>query len=191
LGECHYQSGNYEAMIIAEACRQVLKDVGVNPERTALEWASAAEAPRFVELITRYVSAVKSIGPLGKAEGENKEAVIGMHLKAGAKAASALKVRTALGKLAKDIKKSGDYSPGIISEGVTKKVFPAFREERLTQEVQICLSEIGPCKSADLSEKTGGGIKEIGKILETLSRKKMVKKQGSNWYGIGMGNQES
>ncbi|RPI51414.1 MAG: hydrogenase iron-sulfur subunit, partial [Deltaproteobacteria bacterium] len=33
MGECHYQSGNYEAMIIAETCRQVLKDAGVNPDR--------------------------------------------------------------------------------------------------------------------------------------------------------------
>lgn len=178
-------------MIIAEICRQVLKDVGVNPERMVLEWASAAEAPRFVELITAYVSAIKSTGPLGSAEGEDKESVIRMHLKAGVKAASARKVRTALGKLAKDIKKSGDYNPQIISDGVTKKVFPAFREERLTQEIQICLAETGPCKSADLSEKTGGGVKEIGKILETLFRKELVKKHGSNWYGIGMRNQES
>lgn len=185
MGECHYQSGNYEAMIIAETCRQVLKDAGVNPDRIALEWASAAEAPRFVELITGYVSGIKSMGPLGTAEGEGEKDIIRMHLKAGVKAASALKVRTALGKLAKDMKKSDDYDPQIISEGVAKKVLPAFRDERLSQEIQLWLAELGPCKSADLCEKTSSGNKEIEKILETLSKKELVKKKGANWYGIG------
>lgn len=169
-------------MIIAETCRQALKDAGVNPDRMALEWASAAEAPRFVELITGYVSDIKSMGPLGTAEGESEKDVIRMHLKAGIKAASARKVRTSLGKLAKDMNKSNDYSPQVISEGVANKVLPAFRKERLTQEIQLYLAEQGPWKSADLCEKTGGGNKEIEKILETLSKKKLVKKKGANWY---------
>jgi hypothetical protein len=172
-------------MIIAETCRQVLKDAGVNPDRMALEWASAAEAPRFVELITGYVSGIKSMGPLGTAEGESEEGIIRMHLKAGVKAASARKVRTALGKLAKDMNKSDDYNPQIISEGVAKKVLPTFRKERLTQEIQLCLAELGPCKSADLCEKTGGSKDEIDKILETLSKKELVKKKGPNQYEIG------
>jgi len=169
-------------MVIAETCRQVLKDSGVNPDRMALEWASAAEAPRFVELITGYVSGIKSLGPLGTAEGESKKDVISMHLKAGIKAASARKVRTSLGKLAKDLNKSNDYSPQVISEGVANKVLPAFRKERLTQEIQLCLAEQRPCKNADLCEKTGGSGEEIVKILDTLSKKGLVKKKGSSWY---------
>ena len=171
-------------MIIAETCRQALEDAGVNPDRMALEWASAAEAPRFVELITRYVSDIKSMGPLGSAEGENEEDVIRMHLRAGIKAVSALKVRTALGKLAKDIHKSNNYSTQVISEGVAKKVYPAFRKERLAQEIQLCLAEQGPCESAVLCEKTGGTKEEIKKILETLSGKRLVREKGSIWHGI-------
>lgn len=171
-------------MIIAETCRQALKDSGVNPDRMVLEWASAAEAPRFVELITRYVSDIKSMGPLGTAEGENEQDAIRMHLRAGVKAASARKVRTALGKLAKDMHKSYDYSLQVISEGVAKKVLPAFRKERLTQEIQLCLAEQGPFKSVGLCEKTGGTDEEIEKILETLSKKGLVKEKGSKWHRI-------
>jgi hypothetical protein len=172
-------------MIIAETCRQVLQDAGVNPDRMALEWASAAEAPRFVELITGYVSKIKSMGPLGTADSESEKNVIRMHLKAGIRAASARKVRTALGKLAKDMNKSDDYSPQIISKGVAKKVLPTFHKERLAQEIQLFLAEQGPCKSADLYEKTGGSKNEIDKIIETLSKKELVKKKGSNLYEIG------
>jgi hypothetical protein len=171
-------------MIIAEICRQALEDAGVNPDRMALEWASAAEAPRFVELITRYVSDIKSMGSLGSAEGENEEDVIRMHLRAGVKAVSALKVRTALGKLAKDMHKSDNRSPQAISMGVAKKVFPAFRKERLAQEIQLCLAEQGPFKSAVLCEKTGGTKEEIEKILEALSRKGLIKEKGLIWHGI-------
>jgi len=149
-----------------------------------LEWASAAEAPRFVELITRYVSDIKSMGPLGTAEGENEQDAIRMHLRAGVKAASARKVRTALGKLAKDMHKSYDYGLQVISEEVAKKVPPAFRKERLTQEIQLCLAEQGLFKSASLCEKTGGSEKEIEKILETLSQKGLVKEKGSKWHRI-------
>ena len=185
MGECHYQSGNYEAMIIAEICSQALRDVGVNPDRMALEWASAAEAPRYVELITRYISDIKSMGPLGAADGESEKYVIQRHLNASVNAASAQKVRMAMGKLAKDMHKSGEYSPQAISEGVAGKVLPAFRKERLSGEILLCLAENGPWNSAGLSEETGGGMEEIDKILKTLSKKGLVKQEGSSWYGVG------
>ena len=35
--------------------RKVLDDVGIRKERYDLEWASAAEAPRFVKLITDFI----------------------------------------------------------------------------------------------------------------------------------------
>ena len=46
---------------------------GVKPERLALEWASAAEAPLYVELITQFTNQVKELGPLGEAEGVDPE----------------------------------------------------------------------------------------------------------------------
>lgn len=49
--------------------RKVLTEVGIRPERFNLQWASAAEAPRFVKLITDYTKEIKVLGPLGQAEG--------------------------------------------------------------------------------------------------------------------------
>jgi hypothetical protein len=119
----------------------------------SLEWVSAAEAPRFVELITNYVSDIKSIGPLGQGEGEGGGDVVQGHLKAAVKAASTQKVRIALGRLAKDMHKTNDYSPQVITAGVSKKVLPSFRQERITQEIQLCLSEHGPCDIDDLCKE--------------------------------------
>ena len=49
--------------------RKVLEEVGIRTERYDLEWASAAEAPRFVQLITDFTQRIKELGPLGAAEG--------------------------------------------------------------------------------------------------------------------------
>ncbi|MCK5188351.1 MAG: hydrogenase iron-sulfur subunit, partial [Deltaproteobacteria bacterium] len=45
MGECHYQSGNHEAVHTIEATGKLLSHIGINRQRLALEWVSAAEAP--------------------------------------------------------------------------------------------------------------------------------------------------
>ena len=52
---------------------KVLTEVGIRPERFNLQWASAAEAPRFVKLITEFTKEIKALGPLGQAEGLTPE----------------------------------------------------------------------------------------------------------------------
>lgn len=129
MGECHYQSGNYEAMVMAESVRQVLKMCGVNPERFDLEWASAAEGPRFVQLITDYCMKIKELGPLGEGEGEPGHDEIMKKLEVAVKAANNTKVRTAFGTLAKNLNKAGQCDEAAIQEGVLKKVVPAFEKQ--------------------------------------------------------------
>ncbi len=165
-------------MIMAETCRQVLKDIGVDPERMSLEWASAAEGPRFVELITSYVNRIKSKGALGQGPDEAK-GQLKRRLAAAVKAAEARKVRTSFGTLAKKLHKAGDYSPETITEGVMAKVLPAFRQERLSQEVVLCVSEEGPCTLEQLQELTGGSAEELEKITGTLVKKGTLKEEGA------------
>ncbi len=141
-------------MIIAETCRQALKDMGINPDRLALEWVSAAEAPRFTELITGFVSKIKSLGPLGSGDDEAGKDIVQGYLMDGVKAASARKVRIALGKLAKDMHKSGNYDTQIISTRVAKEVLPAFQQERVSQQ-----------------KKAREAREEAYKILEVLPRR--------------------
>jgi F420-non-reducing hydrogenase iron-sulfur subunit len=50
----------------------VLEDLGIDPERFAIEWVSSAEAPRFAEVVTKFTEKIKSLGPnpLKKAQKE-------------------------------------------------------------------------------------------------------------------------
>ncbi len=41
----------------------VLEDMGIDPERFAIEWVSSAEAPRFAELVTKFTEKIRELGP--------------------------------------------------------------------------------------------------------------------------------
>jgi F420-non-reducing hydrogenase iron-sulfur subunit len=62
-GDCHYLEGNLRAQKRAEAIGLLLEDFGLEPERFRLEWVSASEGPRFAQVMTDMVKAVRSVGP--------------------------------------------------------------------------------------------------------------------------------
>ncbi len=75
-GECHYTTeGNYHALGMMLLTRRLLKHIGVNPERLRLEWISAAEGIRFAQVMNDVVKKVKELGPLGKSEGIDENAL--------------------------------------------------------------------------------------------------------------------
>ena len=63
LGECHYLEGNYKADAREKAIKIVLENCGIDPNRFRMEWVSSAEAPRFVEVVTRFTGDIKALGP--------------------------------------------------------------------------------------------------------------------------------
>jgi F420-non-reducing hydrogenase iron-sulfur subunit len=63
IGDCHYQSGNEKAQSRAEAINLMLEDFGIEPERFRLEWVSAAEGPRFAQVVSEFTEQVRMLGP--------------------------------------------------------------------------------------------------------------------------------
>jgi F420-non-reducing hydrogenase iron-sulfur subunit len=63
-GECHYLEQNYKALRRYLLLRRVLKQMGIEPARLKLVWASAAEGVRLANEISKFVEEVRSIGPL-------------------------------------------------------------------------------------------------------------------------------
>jgi F420-non-reducing hydrogenase iron-sulfur subunit len=62
-GDCHYQDGNTRAEKRAEAIDLMLEDFGLEEERFRLEWISAAEGPKFVQVATEMTKTLKDLGP--------------------------------------------------------------------------------------------------------------------------------
>ena len=61
--DCHYISGNLKAQRRVMLLKEVLKELGVEPERLRLEWISASEGDRFATIIREMVEEIKKLGP--------------------------------------------------------------------------------------------------------------------------------
>ncbi len=105
--------------------KKVLRDVGIREERFSLQWASAAEAPLFVKLITEFTETMKELGPIGEAEGLSKEEVQ-ERIQKGLDALSSQKVRISFGNASKAVRKDGiwtdDHISGIINTKMEKSL---------------------------------------------------------------------
>jgi heterodisulfide reductase subunit A2 len=51
IGDCHYINANHQTQKRVERLWERMKKLGIRPERLQLEWISAAEGPRFAEIM--------------------------------------------------------------------------------------------------------------------------------------------
>lgn len=74
-GECHYIEQNYKALRRFMLLKRTLVQMGIEPQRLQLVWASAAEGQRLANEITRVVEEVRTLGPLHWPDGFKPETV--------------------------------------------------------------------------------------------------------------------
>jgi F420-non-reducing hydrogenase iron-sulfur subunit len=43
--------------------RELVKMLGIDPERVRLEWVSSAEGMRFAEVVKEFTEKIRSVGP--------------------------------------------------------------------------------------------------------------------------------
>jgi F420-non-reducing hydrogenase iron-sulfur subunit len=63
-GECHYLEQNYKALRRYLMLKRTLPQLGVEPERVKLVWASAAEGVKLANEISIFVEEIRDLGPL-------------------------------------------------------------------------------------------------------------------------------
>jgi len=63
-GECHYLEQNYKALRRYMLLKRTLAQMGIEPGRVKLVWASAAEGVQLAAEITKLVEEVRELGPL-------------------------------------------------------------------------------------------------------------------------------
>ena len=67
-GECHYIEQNIKAMRRFTLLRSTLSQLGIEPERVKLVWASAAEGLHLANEINKMVAKIRELGPLNLPE---------------------------------------------------------------------------------------------------------------------------
>ena len=63
-GDCHYMNGNYKTQKRIMILHRILKDFGIESKRVRLEWISASEGKRYVELMDDFIEEIRELGPL-------------------------------------------------------------------------------------------------------------------------------
>lgn len=62
FGDCHYIFGNHKAVEQFDRTKRLIHTLGLEPERIRLEWVSAAEGPKWAELIDEFTQAITKLG---------------------------------------------------------------------------------------------------------------------------------
>lgn len=70
-GDCHYLNQNYKMLRRYHLMRRVLAQLGIEPARLKLLWASAAEGAIFAEEVNKFTEEVRALGPLRWGQGGN------------------------------------------------------------------------------------------------------------------------
>jgi F420-non-reducing hydrogenase iron-sulfur subunit len=63
-GDCHYIEQNYKALRRFILMQRTLEQLGIEPGRLKLVWASAAEGAKFAGEVASMVEQVRKLGPL-------------------------------------------------------------------------------------------------------------------------------
>ena len=70
-GDCHYNTGNYKARRRIMLMKDMLPQLGIEPERLRLDWISASEAPKFQSTVNEFIDEIMKLGPLGVKKSES------------------------------------------------------------------------------------------------------------------------
>ncbi len=62
-GDCHYINGNHRAKRRIILLKELLRQMGVEPERVKIDWVSASEGERFTRIVKEFVEELRKLGP--------------------------------------------------------------------------------------------------------------------------------
>jgi F420-non-reducing hydrogenase iron-sulfur subunit len=172
-GECHYVTeGNYHALGMIQLTRRILKFVGINPERLQLEWLGASEGIRFAEVMNSVSAKIKSLGPLGKAEGIGEDA-LAAKLEAVKNVLPWIKLveRERLRVPANTVE---EYEKFFASDDAERLFRELIADKLETSQIMALLRE-GPLSNAEISQILGMETGEVARLVNVSVRQGLVK----------------
>ena len=63
IGDCHYSSGNHRTAKRMPVVKKLLEYTGIDPDRLAVDWVSAAEGEKFANVITNFTEKISAMPP--------------------------------------------------------------------------------------------------------------------------------
>jgi len=134
-GDCHYQTGNYEAENKMKMTKKVFEKIGMNPNRLYLDWVSAAEGKRFSEVIFELTNRIKDLGPIRKDKDFQNSLFI------GEKIVESVRLRWLIGKQRELIEDGNVYNEKIPAKKLDEIILKNINKEYDLQRIKFLLSE--------------------------------------------------
>jgi DNA-binding transcriptional ArsR family regulator len=183
LGECNYVThGNYDALANTYLCKKILAHIGLNPERLRIEFMSGADGNLLADYTDDFSKKLKALGPLGKAEGMNKNE-IKFKLEAARKLVPYMRLveRERLRVPEKTEKAYTEF----FESGAVNVLFDEIFSEKLTISQIMLLLKEKPLSTSDISEKLGLNPSDVSRHMISSSRHGLVRYDTScNCYAL-------
>jgi F420-non-reducing hydrogenase iron-sulfur subunit len=147
----------------------ILEHLGINPARFRVQWVSAAESIRFVEVITAFDNHIRNMGVLGQKENLNLQA-LAHKLRAAKMAVEGKALRMAFAKQAKQMKENGTYGEFPSKE----KLMETFMNEMALNETLLFLKE-KERSASEISDLLKVPVEQVMSYIETLQKRNLWK----------------
>ncbi len=157
-GDCHYQSGNYYAARKAKFIAKVLQMCGIESERFMLDWVSAAEGPRFAEVVSDFTQRISGLPPISKIDDLEKKAELAM------KVAETERLRWLTGKEYEITTKGNVYNELIEQERFDEMMDKNIEESFLMHQISSIVSN-NPLKPGEVADSLNISANKAFKLL--------------------------
>lgn len=172
LGECHYVSGNYEAVNSMGVIKKLLEHIGIDPRRVVLDWASAAQGVQFAEIVTNFTKLIKELGPLGSIEGIDADQ-LRLELQAAKMTTEDKKFRGVVGKQTEFTTKGNIYGEVFTNHEFNRLLDGIIAEEVPLSKIRLLLQE-KPASVKELASRIKCNPPRVLRCISALQRKGLV-----------------
>jgi len=173
LDECNYVThGNYDALANTFLAKQILKHVGLNPERLRTKFMSGADGNLLAEYTDAFTKHIKELGPIGKSEGMDPGAVK-FKLDAARKLIPYLRL-VERERFRVPVKSKDAYTQFFESEEIRNLFDTIFGDKLAISQIMMLLGKT-PLPTSDIAEQLGLNPSDVSRHMISSSRHGLVR----------------
>jgi coenzyme F420-reducing hydrogenase delta subunit len=176
-GDCHYLSGNYEALRKYNMMKKILEFTDFDPERLHLEWVSASEGIRFQKVITDFTEKITALGPNPIRKKDEKAQKLKNQLDAVIHATSQFRLRSIVGREKKITEMGNAYGEMYPQEELDKVEDQIFRDEYIRSNIVLNVTD-RPKTVEEMAEDIGLPTEIIFQHVARLWKKQIILPSG-------------
>lgn len=171
---------------MVDGVKSIISHIGINPKRLLLDWVSAAEGPRFAQLVTDFTNQLRELGPLDE-EAKSSAGDLPLKLKAARNAVKSEKLRWVAAKQTEFKRDGNKYSEVFTDQEIGRMIDGVVIEEIALQQILLLLEQ-EKLSVKEISQRLGISSPKIMEQMLGLRRKEIIEiaeiRGGSPLYAL-------